>query len=304
MEREWTTAQVARAIGVSEASIKRWCDRGVIPCGRTAGGHRRLPWAGVVQFLRQSGQRLRRPEALGMPEPVGRGKLVPTRAAEPIAEALERGEYEGLRRIGLELYLAGHLARDIFDHALAPAFRVIGWRWQHGEVEIYQERRACEMCMRFVHELGGAMPSAPEGAPYAIGGTLAGDGYTLGAHMAEIVLREAGWRAECYGLGLPAATWCAAIGRTKPRLVWLSVSWMESRSTFLDEARTLCECAGQHGVALVVGGRALSEPIRQQLPYSAYGDNFQHLAAFAETLWRPPKGHTANGLGEKASSRP
>jgi methanogenic corrinoid protein MtbC1 len=158
--------------------------------------------------------------------------------------------------------------------------------------------------MRFLRELLGTMPAPPEDAPYAIGGTLAGDGYTLAAHMAEIVLREAGWRAECYGLGLPAATWCAAIEKTKPRLVWLSVSWIESRSTFLEEAGTLCDRARQHGVALVVGGRALSESIRQPLPYSAYGDNFQHLAAFAETLWHPRKGHTASGSGGRVGRRP
>ena len=117
--------------------------------------------------------------------------------------------------------------------------------------------------------------------------------------MAEIVLREAGWRAECYGLGLPAATWCAAMEQTKPRLMWLSVSWVKSVSTFVEEARRLCGCARQHGVALVVGGRALSEPIRQHLPYSAYGDNFQHLAAFAETLWQPPESHAFGGLGEE-----
>jgi methanogenic corrinoid protein MtbC1 len=238
-----------------------------------------------------------------MPEGIGRGKLVPARLAEQMAEALEHGEFERLRSIGFELYLAGHLARDIFDHALAPAFHALGRRWQHGEIEIYQERRGCEMCMQFLRELLRAIPSPSAEAPYAIGGTLAGDGYTLGAHMAEIVLREAGWRAECYGVGLPAATWCVAMEKAKPRLVWLSVSWMESVSAFVAEARKLCRCAKQHGVALVVGGRALSESIRQQLPYSAYGDNFQHLAAFAETLWQPAEGHAAGGLRKKEGGR-
>ena len=37
-------------------------------------------------------------------------------------------------------------------------------------------------------------------------------------------------------------------------------------------------------VAFVVGGRALTEPIRQQMKYAAYCDNLQHLEAFAQTL--------------------
>jgi len=287
MEPELTTRQVARAMGVSEASIKRWCDKGVIPCGRTPGGHRRLPWGGVLQFLRHSGQRLFRPELLGMPPTTGRATVVLGQAAGQMADALGQGDAERLRRIGFDLYLAGHPVREIFDRALAPAFHALGRRWQHGQVEIFQERHGCEICMHFLHELRSAMPSPPEDAPYAIGGTLAGDGYTVPAHMAEIVLREAGWRAECYGVALPSGTWCAAIEKTKPRLLWLSISWVGSVPTFLEEASKVCECARQHEVALVVGGRALTDSVRRQLPYSAYGDNFQHLAAFAETLWRP-----------------
>jgi len=57
--------QVALALGVSEASLKRWCDKGLIPAIRTAGGHRRLPINGVIHFIRQTGQHLVRPEVLG-----------------------------------------------------------------------------------------------------------------------------------------------------------------------------------------------------------------------------------------------
>jgi excisionase family DNA binding protein len=60
-----TPKQVARAIGVSESSLKRWCDRGLIPTVRTAGGHRRLPISGVLSYLRETGHEMVRPELLG-----------------------------------------------------------------------------------------------------------------------------------------------------------------------------------------------------------------------------------------------
>ena len=47
-----TPKQVARAIDVSESSIKRWCDKGVIPTQYTAGGHRRITMADTLEFLR------------------------------------------------------------------------------------------------------------------------------------------------------------------------------------------------------------------------------------------------------------
>jgi excisionase family DNA binding protein len=54
-DRDLSPRQVAEAIGVSESSLKRWCDSGLIPTRRTAGGHRRVPVAGVVAFLRERG---------------------------------------------------------------------------------------------------------------------------------------------------------------------------------------------------------------------------------------------------------
>ena len=47
-----TPKQVARAIDVSESSIKRWCDKGVIETQYTAGGHRRITMAGLIEFVR------------------------------------------------------------------------------------------------------------------------------------------------------------------------------------------------------------------------------------------------------------
>ncbi|REJ93532.1 MAG: helix-turn-helix domain-containing protein [Planctomycetota bacterium] len=45
-----TPKQVARAISVSESSIKRWCDRGAIATQYTPGGHRRIPLSGLLEF--------------------------------------------------------------------------------------------------------------------------------------------------------------------------------------------------------------------------------------------------------------
>ena len=50
-----------------------------------------------------------------------------------------------------------------------------------------------------------------------------------------------------------------------------------------DVSHALCDAHGQQ-VAFVVGGRALSEPIRQRMKHAAFCDTLTHLATFANTL--------------------
>src|SRR5829696_368011 len=40
--RRLTSKEAARVLGVSEASVKRWADSGLLPMEKTAGGHRRF----------------------------------------------------------------------------------------------------------------------------------------------------------------------------------------------------------------------------------------------------------------------
>ena len=282
-----TPKQVARSIGVSEASLKRWCDKGKLPSIRTAGGHRRLPVNGVVQFLRQTGYPVVRPEVLGLPSTTGRGKETIERTRPRMRSALEAGDEQQAGQLVFDLYLAGHTACDICDQVIAPAFQDIGTRWQHGEIEVYEERRGCEACMRVLYQLRRLLPSVPDSAPHAIGATLEGDPYTIPTLMVEIALREAGWRAESYGVGHPSSTLCAAIRAVQPRLFWLSVSAITSVSDFLAGYSRLYDTAADCAVPVAVGGRALTEEIRRLIQFSAYGDTLKHLISFARTLNQP-----------------
>jgi len=284
MKRLVTPKQVAQAIGVSESSLKRWCDKGLLKTVRTAGGHRRLPLDGVVQYLRSSGQQIVRPELLGLPSTTGQGPLVIDRAAEAIRDALVGGDEDQCRRIVFALYLAGQTACDVCDRVLARAFHEIGNRWECGEVAVYRERRACEIALRTLYDLRQVIASPPAQAPLAVGGALEKDPYKLPTTMVELVLRECGWRAESYGTLLPAATLCQAVRDYQPRLLWVSVSAIDSPERFLREYGELYQAAVEEGAAVVVGGRALDEELRRQMKYSAHCDNLSHLAGFVETL--------------------
>jgi excisionase family DNA binding protein len=284
-----TPKQVAQAIGVSESSLKRWCDQGLLTTVRTAGGHRRLALDDVVQFLRRSGHKLLRPELLGLPATVGQGATVIARARDQLRDALIAGDEEQCRRIVFDLYLSGQTACDICDRVLAEAFHDIGDAWECGELVVYRERRGCEIALKALHDLRLAIAAAPMDAPLALGGALEHDPYRLPTTMVEIALREAGWRAISLGTMLPASTLVEAVRENQPELIWVSVSSIASPHEFLQEYARLYETAAALGTAVAVGGRALTEAVRQQMDYSAYCDTLRHLVSFVDTLARRAK---------------
>lgn len=284
MRNALTPKQVARALGVSESTLKRWCDRGLLPTIRTAGGHRRIPLPGVLSFIRESNQTLAHPELLGLPATSGQTVWVVERAREVLQEALLAGQADTCRQILLDLHLARQPISAIGDQLIAPVFGEIGQRVQRGEAQIYQERRACEICLDVFSELRRLLPPPAPNAPLALGGTPEGDWYRLPSHLAGLVLCEAGWRAQVLGSSLPFATLAAAVRDHRPQLLWLSVSHVADQETFLCDYRDLYEAAVQTGTAMFVGGRALGPDCRQQMQYAAFGDNLQHLDAFLATF--------------------
>lgn len=293
VKEDFSPKQVARAIGVSESSLKRWCDQGLISIVKTAGGHRRLPLSGVLKFLRASQREAVHPEILGLPATSGKSDRMLTRVRERLSTGLLAGDEPLCRQIIFDLWLAGQHLAVIGDQVIAAAFTAIGEKWACREADVYQERRACEIMLRVLHEIQtGLTPGDPHWQ--ALGGTPAGDQYTLPTTMAEIVLQEAGWQARSLGSSLPFDSMAAAIRENQPRLFWLSVSHIPDQQAFQDGFARLHATAAEMGTALAVGGFALrDESLRQRLRYSAFCDTMQHLAEFAGTLRSIPSGRPA-----------
>ncbi len=276
--------QVALAIGVSEASLKRWCDKGVIEATRTVGGHRRLPLHAVLRFLQESGRAPIRPEILGLPSTTGKGKTTSARAVSQGADALAAGDEQAFQRIVIDLHLAGQPFPAIADEVIAPVLAEIGRRWEAGHLEIYQERRGCEICLRTLNRLQWLFaPPAPD-APRAIGGATEGDWFAVPVHMAELALRAAGWQAESLGVHLPFSTLVAAIRQLRPRLVWLSASTTESDERLIAGCTRLFDVAGAQGATLAVGGRAFRAEVCKALPGIVCCTGMTELSELAREL--------------------
>ncbi len=283
MEEHLSTRQVAAALNVSESSVKRWCNRGVIPTVRTVGGHRRIPLAGFMEFLDQTNREVITP----LPGVTSHSPSSPDENIDDLRATFETALKEGDEQTCRQVLTRWYSRKDSFsllaDEFIAAAFHSLGELWDCGELEVYQERRGCEICSRILHEFRRLIPAAPSNAPLALGGSPEGDQYSLPSQLIELVLRESSWQTMNLGPNLPLTSIAAAVEKHRPRLLWLSVSHLESRDDFVRDYRQLTDTLPED-IMIVLGGRALTDDIRPKLKYTGHCDNLQQLAAFANAL--------------------
>jgi excisionase family DNA binding protein len=297
MDQILTPKQVAQALNVSESSIKRWCDRGVIESLKTGGGHRRIPIDSLMSFLESTNRRLTDPIAIGMSSGPGGPTHSPTRPLgiarsftkeehakrQLFEDALIRGDERECRKILIYWYSLRETFAAVADELIATSFRSIGELWQAGSIEIFQERRGCEIVSRLIHEFRRLILNPLPNAPKAIGGSASGDHYSIPGQLVEVSLREAGWQASNLGANLPFATILEAVRRELPRLVWISVSHVEDEEQFVAEFNDFALALPESTIVLV-GGRVLASQIRQHLQFTAHCESMLHLSQVADEL--------------------
>jgi MerR family transcriptional regulator, light-induced transcriptional regulator len=267
---------LAEAIGVSESSLKRWADEGLLLVERTAGGHRRIAISEAVQFVRRAGLTPVRPELLGLPAGIAGGSHAG--AAHRLHAALVEDREAEARGLLVGLYAEGAGLGWLCDEVIRPALSGIGELWQHDASGIVVEHRAVETCTRAVFQLRQLMRAPSASAPVAIGGSVEGDVYRLPTMLAALVLADAGLRTHDLGADVPVSALRAAVQRYAPGLVWLSASVAPTSAR--EGARVLEEAAQAAApAALVFGGRAASEYAAG--PYVERLDTLSELAAYA-----------------------
>ncbi len=300
MKSQVSPKQLARALQVSESSVKRWCDQGVISTMRTAGGHRRISISTVIDFLRRNDYRVVQPEVLGLPVTTGSSERMLDRAQPTFREALLCGDEQRARAVVLDLFLAEHDLSSILDDVVARSLHEIGELWGCGDADVYQERRACEITLRVLHEIRQVIPSVESPVGLAIGGTPGCDLYHLPNTMVDLILRQTGWDTHNLGVGLPFDTLCQAIAHHRPRLFWLSVSHIDDNDQFVRDYQSLFASAPSE-TAFVVGGRALSEPLRRHLQYASFCDNLRHLESCSRAIAATP---SKDGMPHSSETNP
>lgn len=274
--RTFSPKEFAQVIGVSESSVKRWGDAGLLAVTRTVGGHRRIVLHEALRFIRAQQMRVLRPDLLGLPDLEG----LPPEAfdgmltAEALFNVLRCGEADRARGMVVAAFLGGAAPASLFDGPLAETLHRFGTIWETDERGIYLEHVATAALIEIINAVRMLLPPPSEAMPVALGGAPAHDPYQLASMMATTVLTDAGFKPINLGPNTPASTFRLAAEAHAPRLAWLAVTapLPEAEHTALVTEFVVPLLAAE--AIIVVGG--------QQSGMYAWPEGVQHLASMEE----------------------
>lgn len=272
--------ELARTVGVSESSIKRWVDSGRIATTLTAGGHRRISLAEAMRFIRRDGIRPEQPERLGLPSL----QLTEAPDERPVEERLyddlRNGRAEAAIALVESLFMAGREVSEIVDGPFRAALARLGELWQDDAIGIYWEHRATQICVRALHRLRALQAPRPSAKLTALGGAQPGDNYVLPSLAVATVLESHGVAATDLGPETPIDALGRAMEEQRPDIVWLSVTATVSDDLLNERVTRLLDWAERVDAVLLIGGREINGRRLPDHPQLFRGNSMAELVAF------------------------
>ncbi len=279
-----TTREVARLCRVSDATVKRWDDAGLLRSERTNGGHRRFRAEEVVRFQRE--------QELGLKQSHGDDSV--TKAANRQRDdkkitdsscfhSLLAGCEESFSNILINAHLEGMPLATIFDELICPAMSLVGELWYEGKVSITQEHLATRIAQNSIYKLRN-MLSVPEmNGELAMCCAFEGDFHELPTHLAQITLENEGWEVMNFGANTPLYCLAEEVLRHLPKILCISATIVGDLERLSRDYKDFTEQIFKTKITVIGGGQAFKdEQIRRRFPAEFYAGSFNEIIGFSK----------------------
>lgn len=297
--------QLGQAIGVSESSLKRWIDDGLIDVVRTSGGHRRVELAEAIRFVRQRGYTVKDPSVLGLTAADDQtGRADDAQLAEHFYELLTKGRDKEFVAVVTRLYLDGYTMSEIVDGPIRGSMNQIGDLWHNNPDGVGIEHRATDICIRALGYMHSLIKPAGPNAPLAIGGAPAGDMHLISSLCVSLIMAEQGWREMNLGANTPWGQLLSVAKQERASLVWVSLT-AEPNTDYAKKLADLAGALAAESCQIIVGGRQLSESIlRLDLDNLHTARSMVELQSFSKGLLAAQKAmHLNNGVADTSHNQ-
>ena len=255
MQRMLSTSEFAAAIGMSESSVRRLADSGDLEIHRTRGGHRRIPVAEAIRYVRDTKSKVLLPDVLGLAQAVNPSPN--DSDSDRLLHALCEGHAGDVIGVIRAMYASGTSIARICDGPIREAMTTIGNRWPNDKRSIFIEHRATLLCVRALCQIRMAIPEPDEGAPTAMGGAPEDDPYLLPSMMVSLVLHDCGFDETNLGPNTPIDVLTDSVEDEKPDIVWLALTNPVRSRRQNREIEQLADLVSSYGGKFLVGGKSV-----------------------------------------------
>ena len=249
---------------VSESTIKRWADAGMLKCRKTIGGHRKFELEAIDEFQNQCP--LAKKELAAAEENAGGGEL---------KRMLDESDFDGLADLCKQAALAGESTRvscllsqsnrhglslaTIGEEIIKRAMHDVGRLWRTGKIGVLDERLATFSTLEALTDLQSFIAKKDNQDRRAIVGCSEGELHELASILVRDVLESEGWDVIYLGAHTPLFSFAEAINRFKPQVVCISITMVDNIERAIRDYDALRRAAMKWKTKIIIGGAALKD---------------------------------------------
>jgi excisionase family DNA binding protein len=286
-----TTKEVARLCRVSDATVKRWDDAGLLKSERTNGGHRRFRAEEVARFQREQnlGLKLSHGDESAV-RAANRRRANKNHSHSTFFHSLVAGVEEEAACQVVSAHLQGSSLTEIFDRLICPAMCRVGELWYKGELTVAEEHLATQTARSAIYKLRHVLPVPETSGDLAMCCAFESDFHELPTHLAQMAIENEGWEVMNFGANMPLYSLAEEVLHRSPAVVCLSATVFTDIERSARDYKEFREKICKLKIPVVLGGREfLDENVRRRFSAELYAESFAELAAFVRQIELPNK---------------
>lgn len=284
--KSFTTIEVARLCRVSDATVKRWEEAGLLKSERTSGGHRRFRAEEVARFQRE--QKLGLKLNLGdesVARTAKRGAAKKNRPESALYQTLIDGGEEAATNFLITAHLEGKELTEIIDRLICPAMQKVGELWHRGDISITQEHLATRTVSFAIYKLRSALPISAAKSGLAMCCAMEGDLHELPTLLAQVTIENEGLDVVNFGANTPLYSLTEEVERHLPKLVCISATVVNDLERLTRDYKIFREKMTKLEIPILLGGGIFANTDTQKrFEGGFYMSSFKDVAEFARNI--------------------
>ena len=298
-----STIDVARLFNVTETTVKRWADDGMLRCQKTPGGHRKFQIKNVIEFAEKNN--FEPTGVLTLPGHEGQD--------EHVQVAILKRDYATLVKTFVEKalspdrsdlyvffsYLYEHRIAlwEIYDLILRPGMIEIGERWMRGEIGVSQEHRASYETLDALAKLQNEILVKPPTGESVVFACLGDELHEIGLRCAANVFESEGWQTHYLGARTPPDAVIVAAQELRPTVVALSVTHGHVHEQLMHDLRRIADALSRIEIRMIVGGSGVPGALHPEPWHHGVLQSARELVTFIESCTADRRARRAQQVG-------